>query len=149
MSPTAKSAPWLPAAISTRDVKKAGGDMSHQDDWLSQVTEPALAPELPICDPHHHLWDHRETFVRRYLLHILPKGLMRIRHFGFLANRCRQVKLAKIHRALATVRGNPTGNEITHDTGNHDYPCKQCRRGRLVLAGKILPVRIAAVPPFR
>jgi predicted TIM-barrel fold metal-dependent hydrolase len=42
--------------------------MSHQDDWLSQVTEPALAPELPICDPHHHLWDHRETFVRRYLL---------------------------------------------------------------------------------
>ena len=25
-------------------------------DWLAQVTEPALEPELPIVDPHHHLW---------------------------------------------------------------------------------------------
>jgi hypothetical protein len=33
-------------------------------------------------------------FVRRFLLHVLPKGLMRIRHFGFLANRCRREKLA-------------------------------------------------------
>jgi len=24
--------------------------------WIRQVTEPALEPELPICDPHHHLW---------------------------------------------------------------------------------------------
>lgn len=25
--------------------------------WLDQVREPALEPERPICDPHHHLWD--------------------------------------------------------------------------------------------
>ncbi|MFC0116945.1 transposase, partial [Pseudoalteromonas xiamenensis] len=28
----------------------------------------------------------RDEFIRRYLLHVLPKGLMRIRHYGFLAN---------------------------------------------------------------
>ena len=26
-------------------------------DWLAQTTEAALEPELPIVDPHHHLWD--------------------------------------------------------------------------------------------
>ena len=40
---------------------------NHQ--WLAQTTEPALEPELPICDPHHHLWDNRPTRVaERYLL---------------------------------------------------------------------------------
>ncbi len=33
--------------------------------WLAQVEEEALEPELPICDPHHHLWDYPES---RYLL---------------------------------------------------------------------------------
>ncbi len=34
-------------------------------DWLAQVTEDVLEPDLPICDPHHHLWDHPTS---RYLL---------------------------------------------------------------------------------
>ena len=34
-------------------------------DWLSQVTESIVEPERPICDPHHHLWDHSDS---RYLL---------------------------------------------------------------------------------
>jgi hypothetical protein len=29
-------------------------------------------------------------FIRRFLLHVIPKGLMRVRHFGFLANRSKQ-----------------------------------------------------------
>jgi hypothetical protein len=32
-----------------------------------------------------------EEFIRRFLLHVLPKGLVRIRHFGWMANRCRGV----------------------------------------------------------
>lgn len=27
-------------------------------EWLDAVTEATLEPELPICDPHHHLWDY-------------------------------------------------------------------------------------------
>ena len=26
--------------------------------YIENVTEAALEPDLPICDPHHHLWDH-------------------------------------------------------------------------------------------
>ena len=33
--------------------------------WLNHTTEAALDPTLPICDPHHHLWDHPQN---RYLL---------------------------------------------------------------------------------
>ncbi len=90
-----------------------------------------------------------EEFVRRYLLHILPKGLMRIRHFGYLANRCRQVKLDQIRSALAIVEKSPTDKEGIPEIGKSDYPCKQCRRGRLYLVVEILPTRITAAPPFR
>lgn len=39
-------------------------------------------------------------FIRRFLLHVLPKGFRRIRHFGFLANFWRTTKLAAIRAAL-------------------------------------------------
>ncbi len=38
--------------------------MDHQT-WLAQVTEDIVEPDRPICDPHHHLWDHPGS---RYLL---------------------------------------------------------------------------------
>jgi hypothetical protein len=41
-----------------------------------------------------------EELIRRFLLHILPKGFMRIRHYGFLANRSRQQKLEQIRARL-------------------------------------------------
>ena len=37
----------------------------EQHDWLAQVVETIIEPERPICDPHHHLWDHPQS---RYLL---------------------------------------------------------------------------------
>ncbi len=40
--------------------------------WLAQVVEEAIEPELPICDPHHHLWDLPGY---RYLLHELLDDL--------------------------------------------------------------------------
>jgi L-fuconolactonase len=36
--------------------------------WLDQVQESALEPELPIIDPHHHLWDYPKVENGRYLL---------------------------------------------------------------------------------
>ena len=30
----------------------------NREDWLNQVQEDIIEPERPICDPHHHLWDH-------------------------------------------------------------------------------------------
>lgn len=37
----------------------------NQAEWLARVVEPIIDPQRPICDPHHHLWDHPD---RRYLL---------------------------------------------------------------------------------
>lgn len=34
---------------------------SDNHDWLAQHVEETLEPDLPICDPHHHLWLHREN----------------------------------------------------------------------------------------
>ena len=48
-----------------------------------------------------------EEQLRRFLLHVLPKGFMRIRHFGFLANRCRRVRLEQIRAALAAPQPAP------------------------------------------
>jgi L-fuconolactonase len=42
---------------------------STNQDWLALTSEDAIEPDLPICDPHHHLWDKRAGRVsERYLL---------------------------------------------------------------------------------
>ena len=56
---------------------------------------------------------HAGEFIRRFLLHSLPDGFHRIRHYGFLANGCRRTRLARI-RLLLEARPAPvsTGSEI-------------------------------------
>jgi Putative transposase len=49
-----------------------------------------------------------DEFIRRFLLHVLPKGFRRIRHFGFLANACRSAKLPAIRAALHAPEPAPT-----------------------------------------
>jgi hypothetical protein len=43
-------------------------------------------------------------FVRRFLMHVLPSGFVRIRHYGILANRHRQEKLARCRELLKMAR---------------------------------------------
>lgn len=47
------------------------------NDWLALTAEPALEPDLPICDPHHHFWDFRHERIpyQRYLLHELAADM--------------------------------------------------------------------------
>jgi len=47
------------------------------NDWLALTSEPALEPDLPICDPHHHFWDFRLERVpyQRYLLQELADDI--------------------------------------------------------------------------
>src|SRR6267143_1714248 len=44
-----------------------------------------------------------DEFLRRFLLHLLPKGLVRIRHFGLFANRRRETALARCRELLGTA----------------------------------------------
>ena len=41
-----------------------------------------------------------DEFLRRFLIHVLPKGLVRIRHFGLFANRRRETVLARCRQLL-------------------------------------------------
>ena len=44
-----------------------------------------------------------DEFLRRFLLHVLPKGLVRIRHFGLFANRRRETARARCRQLLGAV----------------------------------------------
>ena len=52
---------------------------SGGNDWLALTEEPTLEPELPICDPHHHLWEFRPepAAYQRYLLPELVADMTR------------------------------------------------------------------------
>jgi hypothetical protein len=47
------------------------------------------------------------TFIKRFLLHVLPAGFMRIRHYGLLANRCKARTLSLCRQALGQVEPEP------------------------------------------
>ena len=85
-----------------------------------------------------------EEFVRRYLLHVLPKGLMRIRHFGFLANRCREKKLAQIRYRLQqppqTLRQDASADKTVPPTTG--CRCPKCHKNTLRIHYEIAPKRL-------
>jgi hypothetical protein len=81
-----------------------------------------------------------EELLRRFLLHVLPKGFMRIRHFGFLANRCRRQRLPAVRAALAVPPPAAAEPDATPPGPFEGYPCPECRQGRLQVTA-ILPPR--------
>ncbi|MEJ6654685.1 MAG: IS91 family transposase [Pseudomonas sp.] len=80
-----------------------------------------------------------EEFVRRFLLHILPKGLMRVRHYGFLANRCRRTRLERIRRALRIYDVGRTEAMAAATLGTQRFECRQCKRPSMRCVGIIAP----------
>ena len=73
--------------------------------------------------------------------HVLPKGLMRIRHFGLLANRHRQARLAQVREALAVAEAESKSEGATTPEAAPGYPCPQCKQGRLIVITELLPCR--------
>src|ERR1700732_133692 len=66
-----------------------------------------------------------DKFLRRFLLHLLPKGFVRIRHFGFLANRRRSALLPLCFAALGTVPV-PREPETTARESDPLWRCPKC-----------------------
>jgi hypothetical protein len=68
-----------------------------------------------------------DEFLRRFLLHILPQGFVRIRHFGFLANRRRATTLPLCFQLLGSVQ-QPQAEQ--HASATKDSPdlwlCPKC-----------------------
>lgn len=93
-------------------------------------------------------------FLRRFLLHVLPKGFMRVRYYGFLANRHRALKLEKIRLLLGqqprSTRSEPetlAPGESDHQMVDSNHLCPECKKGRLRIVAPIpatsLPAHLA------
>jgi hypothetical protein len=68
----------------------------------------------------------RDEFLRRFLLHLLPKGFVRIRHFGFLANRSRAALLPLCFRALHALPPQAESEPSTASTTQPRWRCPKC-----------------------
>jgi hypothetical protein len=73
-------------------------------------------------------------FLRRFLMHAVPRGFMRIRHFGLLANRVRTQNLAICRRLIAAPLP-----AILFDPTPQRPPCPICQRGRLIAGPNLSP----------
>jgi hypothetical protein len=90
-----------------------------------------------------------DEFLRRFLLHVVPRGFMRIRHFGLLANRTRCVSLSRCRDLL----GQPPPAAATPEsvavllqrlTGIDLTRCPRCGEGRMQITTLLVHV---ATPP--
>jgi hypothetical protein len=72
-----------------------------------------------------------EEFIRRFLIHVLPSGFHRIRHYGIFANGGRTENLARARQLLGV---SPTQSEPsdTDEPPMHSLPCPCCG-GRMIV----------------
>ena len=90
-------------------------------------------------------------FIRRFLLHILPKGLHRIRHYGLLANTRRKDNLRQARRLLGS--NDQASSRIENDNETNDnnrcvFICRQCGES-LIVTEILTPQHAPRAPPQR
>lgn len=96
-----------------------------------------------------------QEFIRRFLLHVLPNGFQRIRHYGFLANRYRVVKLARCRQLLdepAPAVKLPDASPDYRDryeqlTGKSLRDCPKCGCGQMICIESFPPGALPRGPP--
>ena len=91
-----------------------------------------------------------DEFLRRFLLHLLPKGFVRIRHFGFLANRRRATLLPLCYRLLDAEQ--PSQSEPKASPAKQPNPLWRCPKcgGPMVVLERLTAAQLQLrSPPFR
>jgi hypothetical protein len=83
-----------------------------------------------------------DEFIRRFLMHVLPRGFRRIRHFGFLANIHRTTKISQIRAALAMPEAPPKPpakgyREVYAALTGHRIDQCPCCGGRMIEIGTL------------
>ena len=84
-----------------------------------------------------------EEFIRRFLLHVLPESFMRIRHYGFLANRCKKQLLSRCRELLGLCSDPPEVLQETMQermlrlTGVDLTECPRCKRGHMIRVAQL------------
>ena len=85
-------------------------------------------------------------FIRRFLLHVLSRGFVKIRHFGFLANQCRQREIALCRKLLDQESTTESSWTCSHSDVTPARPkpepagrCPVCRQGRMNRVEMVTP----------
>jgi len=90
-------------------------------------------------------------FLRRFFLHVLPKGFSRIRHYGFLGNSVKRKNLIRIREQIGQKAPEPQEEtpleRIERVYGIDLLACPHCRSGRLVLQRQLPAIRCKDPPP--
>ncbi len=82
-------------------------------------------------------------FIRRFLLHILPSGFMRIRHYGIIANRCKKENIGICRELLGISTELPETVEkslremMLELTGEDISLCPVCKKGKMEFVAEI------------
>ena len=145
--------PWVVYA------KKPFGSPAHVLDYLGRYTHRVALSNDRILSAHNGKvtfsyrdrkdHDQKKTmtldaheFIRRFLLHVIPKGFVRVRHFGFLANqskglraKCRQ--LLGVDPALPELPAKSVHELMLQIAGIDITRCPLCRKGTLVFLAKL------------
>jgi hypothetical protein len=91
-----------------------------------------------------------DEFMRRFLLHVLPGGFHRIRHYGLLANGGRTTNLALARELLQVAPAHPT-QESDGDDAKHGAPptfvCRHCGHAMIIVQAFARTATIRAPPP--
>jgi hypothetical protein len=94
-----------------------------------------------------------DEFMRRFLLHVLPGGFHRIRHFGLIANNGRKEKLALVRQLLNVVPTAPievTSGDTTPDEPRRpNFVCAHCGAQMIVIESFVRGQAIRAPPLVR
>jgi predicted Zn-ribbon and HTH transcriptional regulator len=151
--------PWVVYA------KKPFGSPAHVLDYLARYTHRVALSNHRICsvrngevtfayrdrknqDRRKSMTLNAEEFIRRFLLHVIPKGFMRVRHYGFLANHSKD-GLSKCRQLIGlTPAPPPPPKRSTEElmlalTGIDIHRCPLCQKGTLVWVSQL-----AASPPW-
>ncbi len=84
-----------------------------------------------------------KEFIRRFLLHVLPDGFVRIRHFGFLANRYKKENIQRCRDLIGTLLQIPEATEkntqelMLEVTGIDITLCPCCKKGSMIVIEEI------------
>jgi hypothetical protein len=85
-----------------------------------------------------------DEFIRRFMLHVLPIGFNRIRHYGLLAS---QIKLALARRLLDVPAPEIIPTSTTEDDDNAPFHCRQCDHVMEIIAIR-QPLYLTRAPPM-
>ena len=82
-------------------------------------------------------------FIRRFLLHVLPEGFMKIRYFGFLSNKNKKQAILVIRKLMDSVIALPEKYKETvaemffRLTGEDITCCPECKKGKMRVVKKL------------